>query len=218
MNVNTFILFLLAWVQTCPVFSQTDNLYIPVTVNTPLFNGDEHMQVGVQINNYGLNYSFSGQKNNKVIFATIQHSDGDIFIDPLSLRGDFNFGRLPSLIGSYPVAMFYSELGLGYNLNLSSQKLSFYTGLGRDFVGDMSRLFVQVDWGNEGKLANIGTTLRGNYARVGSQDLITLEPMITGKIKYKSFRLLTQFGFSIAAKKGHDYMKPLLSVGLGYVN
>ncbi len=48
-------------------------------------------------------------------------------------------------------------------------------------------------------------------------DLLTLEPFLQGKLKVHKFRFIGQFGYSIILKEGHDYMKPMLAVGMEYV-
>lgn len=216
-NQKALMMLLAAVLSTGLAFGQAGSLYVPVTTNTPLFNPDETWQAAIQFNNFGFNYSLAAQKDQKVVFASVQHSDGRLRFDPLTLVNvDPGFSEQLIEIDASPT--FYSELGLGYHFGLPySQKLGLYAGFGRGFVRDMSRLFMQVDWGNEGKLANFGVSLRGNYARVNEVNMFILEPRIVAKFKYKKLRLLTQFGYSIPTNEGQDFTRAILSVGIGYV-
>ena len=112
--------------------------------------------------------------------------------------------------------MFYVEIGFGYNFKLESQKLSLIGGIGQQFQDVNTRYFLQLDWGSESKLINAGISLRSNYTIIDKTNLITLEPVIQGKVKIWKFRIVNQFGYSIAIKKNHDYMKPILTIGLEY--
>ena len=113
--------------------------------------------------------------------------------------------------------MFYCELVLGYNFQHKTQKINLFVGSGKQFINPNSRLFIQLDWGNESRLINAGISLRGNYTKVKNIDFFTLEPVIQGKLKIWNFRLTHQFGYSIAIKKNEDYMKPILTVGIEYI-
>jgi hypothetical protein len=196
-----------------------NNLYIPVTINSPLFikNQIKEFQIGTKVNNYGLFFNLAGQYKRKVLTFSIQQNNGNIKFDPLNFNKYFNQGQETHLIQSYPRNIFYCELGLGYDFNISKQKLTFLTGIGHQFSQTITRYFLQLDWGNESKLINAGTTIRANYAIVENDHLITLEPVVQGKVKIKKIRIVNQFGYSIPIKKHHDYMKPILTLGLEYI-
>lgn len=212
------LIFLIIGLFSFDCISQTTNrLYIPVTVNSPLFNQSNEMQLGTVINNFGFNYNFAGQFENKILILSIQHNTGRIGFDPLNFNDYYEQEEETHLIQSKPSEMFYCELGLGYNFKHKTQKISVFAGIGQQFQNPNTRLFVQFDWGNESKLINAGVSLRGNYTNVDNNNLFTLEPVVQGKIKIWNFRIINQFGYSIAIKKNEDYMKPILTIGLEYV-
>lgn len=224
MATTTFkpgILIILFFLFSPGCFSQASNLYIPVTINSPLFakNKTKELQFGSKINNYGLHLNFAGQSNNKVLIFSIQQNNGHLKFDPLNFNEYFEKGQEIHLIQTYPSRMLYCELGAGYDFKTLSQKLTVIAGGGQQFYPGVSRVFVQFDWGNEGKLINAGFTIRGNYKFEDffKESLFTLEPAIQGKVKFWKLRLFNQFGYSLAIKKDHDYMKPFLTVGLEYI-
>ena len=200
------------------IFGQTKNLYIPVTINSPLFSNDKNreIQLGTKINNYGLIFNIDGQLKRKILIISIQQNNGNVKFDPLKFNNYYYQGQENHLIQSYPINMFYVEIGFGYNFKLESQKLSLIGGIGQQFQDVNTRYFLQLDWGSESKLINAGISLRSNYTIIDKTNLITLEPVIQGKVKIWKFRIVNQFGYSIAIKKNHDYMKPILTIGLEY--
>lgn len=194
-----------------------DRLYIPVTINSPLFNQSNEIQIGATINNYGLNYNLAGQFENKIIILSIQQNTGSIEFDPLNFNDYYEQGEETHLIQSKPSNMLYGEIGLGYNFKHKSQKISLIAGVGQQFQNLNTRYFIQIDWGNESRLINAGVSLRANYSNVDNRDLVTLEPIVQGKVKIWNFRIVNQFGYSIAIKRNEDYMKPILTVGIEYI-
>ena len=200
-------------------YGQKKVLYCPVTINSPLFkkNQEKEFQIGLKINNYGRYIGIARQFNKKIIVFSIQQNDGNYNFDPLRFNDYEDPNEEKHLIQSNPTQMFYSELGLGYDFNIEKQKISLIYGIGKEWHHSNSRYFMQVDWGNESKLINAGISLRGNYTTVENTDLITLEPTVQGKIKIYNLRIVNQFGYSIALKKKHDYMKPILTVGLEFI-
>lgn len=215
------ILILLLFLFSSGSYSQVSNLYIPVTINSPLFakNKEKEFQIGSKINNYGLHLNFAGQIKNRVLIFSIQQNNGNLKFDPLNFNEYYEQGQKNHLIQTYPTKMFYCELGAGYDFKIPSQKLTVIAGGGQQFYPGVSRLFVQFDWGNEGRLINAGLTIRGNYKFENflKESLFTLEPAIQGKLKIWKLRLFNQFGYSLALKKDHDYMKPFLTVGFEYI-
>jgi hypothetical protein len=201
------------------IFGQTESLYIPVTINAPLFNNiiNNEQQVATLINNYGIQLHYARQSKQFILIAGIQQNNGNLKFDPLNFNKYRDQDQETQLIQSYPTKMFYSELGMGYNFKLKSQKLTMMAGLGYQFHNYNTRYFIQFDWGNEHKIINAGVSFRGNYTFIKGCDFFTLEPVVQGKIKIWKFRIVNQFGYSIALKKDHDYMKPILSVGLEFV-
>lgn len=193
------------------------DLYIPVTINSPLFAKAEEIQIGANINNYGFNYKVAGQLKNKIIIFSIHQNSGHIEFDPMNFNEYNERGEQEHKIQSKPSEMFYTELGLGYNIQYNSQKINLIAGVGRQFKNPNTRLFIQLDWGNEAKLINAGFSLRGNYTTVMEIDFFTIEPVIQGKFKIWNFRVLAQYGYSIAAKKHEDYMKAILTLGIEYL-
>jgi hypothetical protein len=200
-------------------YAQIETLYVPVTINSPLFSQEsgKEWQIGAKINNYGLHFNFAAQSNNKILIFSIQQNNGNIRFDPLNFNEYYAFGQEKHLIQSYPAKMFYCEIGVGQNFYINTQKLSLLTGLGRQFQNNNTRFFVQFDWGNEFGLINAGVSLRGNYTTVQNNSLFTLEPIVQGKFKIWKLRIVNQFGYSIAVKKDHDYMKPIFTAGLEYI-
>jgi len=213
----TFLLFLTT-LLTIDVFCQSnDALYTPVTINSPLFSREDEIQIGANINNYGFNYRIAGQLKNKILIFSMQHNSGQIEFDPLDFNEYYEQGEETHLIQSKPSKMFYCELGLGYNFQHKTQKINLLAGAGRQIINPNTRLFIQIDWGNESRLINAGVSLRGNYTKVRDVDLFTLEPVVQGKLKIWNFRVVNQFGYSIAIKKNEDYMKPILTAGIEYI-
>ncbi len=203
---------------TIDAFCQSNkSIYIPVTINSPLFNKENEIQIGAAINNYGYNYKIAGQNKNKILICSIQHNSGRTEFDPLNFNDYHDQDEETHLIQSKPSKMFYCELVLGYNFQHKTQKINLFVGSGKQFINPNSRLFIQLDWGNESRLINAGISLRGNYTKVKNIDFFTLEPVIQGKLKIWNFRLTHQFGYSIAIKKNEDYMKPILTVGIEYI-
>ena len=213
---NGLSVFIIPILLFSEVFGQTETSYIPVTINSPLFakNIEKEFQAGSLINNYGLNFHFNGHFKNKIIIFSVQQNNGYIKFDPLNFNKYYSQGQESHLIQSYPTKMLYGELGFGYNFKLYSQKLSLITGFGQQFQNKNTRYFIQLDWGNESKLINAGVSLRGNYTLVKNNEFFTLEPVIQGKVRIWKLRIVNQFGYSIAIKKKHDYLKPILTVGL----
>ncbi len=200
------------------VFCQSnDDLYTPVTINSPLFNQHNEIQAGAIINNYGFNFLFAGQLENKMLIFSVQQNPGNLAFDPLNFNDYKEFGESQHLIQSKPAEMFYLELGVGYNFQHKNQKLGVFAGLGQQLMHPNTRFFIQVDWGNESRLINAGVSLRGIYTRVDNENLIALEPVVQGKVKIWHFRIINQFGYSIALKKENIYMKPILTIGLQYI-
>lgn len=193
------------------------NLYTPVTVNSPLFSRANEIQFGANLNNFGLNYKVNGQWANTIMIASIQHNPGSIEFDPLNFNDYSDQTDQTHLIQSRPDRMMYCELGLGYNLHHKTQKICFLAGAGRQIIHPNTRWFFQFDWGNESSLINAGITVKANYTKVNGVDFFTMEPMVQGKLKIWNFRIVNQFGYSVAMKKNEDYMKPVLTVGLEYV-
>ena len=216
-TISFFIIVLSSFYNSS--YGQTKNLYIPVTINSPLFAKDKNaeLQIGAKINNYGLLFNLSGQLKRKVLTFSVQKNDGNIKFDLLNFNEYYYQGQEAHLIQSYPTSMFYCELGLGYDFNISKQKLTLLTGIGHQFSQTNTRYFIQFDWGNESKLMNAGTSIRANYTTIENSKLITIEPTAQGKIKIGKLRVVNQFGYSIAIKKHHDYMKPILTFGMEYV-
>ena len=219
MRTIRIIPFLILLLFSAESFGHERTLYIPVTINSPLFtkNTKKEIQVGAKINNFGLNFNIDGQWKRKILIVSIQQNNGDVEFDPLNFNHYYYQGQDKHLIESYPTKMFYAEIGFGYDIKLRSQKLSLIAGIGQQFKHNNTRCFLQLDWGNENKLINAGISVRGNYTMINKTNLITLEPVVQGKLKIKKFRIVNQFGYSIAIKKHHDYMKPILTVGLDYI-
>ncbi len=219
LRMKPFAILILAFFF-CKSFGQTSALYIPVTINSPLFFNDENkeIQVGTKINNFGVNVNAAGQLNKKILIVNIQYNNGKINFDPLHFKKYYSPGKGEQLIQSYPSEMFYAEMGLGYNFKLHSQKLCLIAGIGQQFQNTNTRYFLQLDLGHEGRLVNAGASLRGNYTVVNHVNLITLEPVLQWKAKIWKLRFVNQFGYSIAIIRKHDYMKPILTIGLEYNN
>lgn len=152
-----------------------------------------------------------------MILFSIQQNSGQTAFDPLNFNDYYDEGELTHLIQSKPSRMFYCEFGLGYNFQHKTQKINLLVGAGRQIINPNTRLFAQFDWGNESRLINAGVSIRGNYTKVKDVDFFTLESVIQGKLKIWNFRVVNQFGYSIAVKKDEDYMKPILTVGIEYI-
>lgn len=191
--------------------------FTPVTINSPLFNRTDEIQIGANINNFGLNYKVAGQFKNRIFIISMQHNSGQIKFDPLNFNKYWEIGEENHLIQTKPSKMLYVEFGFGYNFQNKTQKINLLAGFGRQIVNPNSRLFVQLDWGNESRLINAGVSIRVNYTQVQQVNLIILEPTVQGKIKFWKLRLINQFGYSIPIKKKQDYMKPTITVGLEYI-
>jgi hypothetical protein len=215
-TIKIFFILIFCYAES---YGQPEVLYIPVTINSPLFikNKESELQIGAKINNYGLNFSFAGQLKRKILIFSVQQNSGNIKFDPLNFNEYYEPGQATHLIQSYPSKMFYCELGVGYDIPLKKQKLSLLLGIGQQFQKNNSRYFFQIDWGNENKIINAGVSLRGNYSLINDISFATLEPVIQGKVKVWKFRIVNQFGYSIAIKKKHDYMKPILTAGLDFI-
>ncbi|NOZ45780.1 MAG: hypothetical protein GXO79_03260 [Chlorobi bacterium] len=214
---EVIFIFLITEIFLFDCFGQTNRSYIPVTINSPFFNQNDEIQVGAKINNYGLNCNIAGQLNSNILIVGLQYNTGQFGFDPLNFNDYYEQGEATHLIQSKPSEMLYCEIGFGYNYEHKKQKLSLLTGIGQQFINLNTRLFVQFDWGNESRLINAGVSLRGNYTIVANKNLITLEPVVQGKVKIWNFRIVNQFGYSIAIRKNEDYMKPILTIGLEYI-
>lgn len=199
--------------------SQSNNVqYIPVTINSPLFtNKDNELQIGASINNYGFNNKIAGQLKNKILIFSLQYNSGEIEFDPLNFNEYYEQGEENHLIQSKPSQMFYSEIGFGYNFQHKTQNINFIAGIGQQFQKLNSRFFLQFDWGNESKIINAGVSFRSNYTIVQGNNLLTIEPVIQGKLKLWNFRIINQFGYSIPIIQNEDYMKPILTIGIEYI-
>jgi hypothetical protein len=147
----------------------------------------------------------------------LQHNSGRIKFDPLNFNKYWEIGEELHLIQTKPSRMLYLEIGYGYNFQYKTQKISLLAGFGRQIVSPNSRFFVQFDWGNESRFINAGFSLRANYTQVQKMNLIILEPVVQGKVKFWNIRIINQFGYSIAIKKDEDYMKPTITLGLEYL-
>lgn len=186
----TFIVFL-AILFTIDVFCQSNEvLYIPATINSPLFSRENEIQIGANINNYGFNYKIAGQLKNKILIFSIQHNSGQTEFDPLNFNDYYEQGEETHLIQSKPSKMFYTEIGFGYNFQHKTQIINLIAGIGQQFQNLNTRLFVQFDWGNESRLINAGISVRGNYTKVTGVNLFTLEPVVQGKLKIWNFRIV----------------------------
>jgi hypothetical protein len=155
-----------------------------------------------------------------MFMAAVQHNNGPFSFDPMNFYRNVEIDplELKHLIQTLPIEMFYTEIGVGYNTRLSLGKLGFAAGLGREFQRNNNRVFFQANWGNETKLMDAGVSVRGNYTRVRETYMGTVEPMINLQVKISKFRVISQFGYSVILKRGESYMKPILSLGLCFVN
>ena len=200
-------------------YGQIKNLYTPTTINSPLFKiaNINETQLGAKINNYGMYFNYAQELKRKILAICIQQNSGNLKFDLLNFNDYYEQGEDTHLIQTKPAKLFYCEFALGYNFKLKTQKLSLLGGIGHQFQNTNTRYFLQLDWGNESKLANAGFSLRGNYTMVNNSSLITLEPIVQWKIKICNLRVVNQFGYSIAIKKREDYMKPIFTVGLEYI-
>lgn len=214
-RVSLFVMVVMFAIITNGQIQQ--EFFTPVTINSPLFNRTDEIQIGANINNFGLNYKVAGQFKNRIFIISLQHNTGQIKFDPLNFNKYWEIGEEHHLIQTKPSKMLYVEFGFGYNFQHKTQKINLLAGFGRQIVNPNSRLFVQLDWGNESRLINAGVSLRANYTQVQQVNLIILEPTVQGKIKFWKLRLINQFGYSIPIKKKQDYMKPTITVGLEYI-
>src|ERR1035437_6727289 len=119
-------IFLIIFYFLSPCYSQTEKLYIPVSINSPLFtkDRDRELQIGVKINNYALHFNLAALSKNKFLIFSVQQNNGNILFDPLNFSQYYNRDEEAHLIQTYPEKMFYCEFGFGYNLKLKSQKLA----------------------------------------------------------------------------------------------
>lgn len=218
--MRLFLFSLLAFLCWTSAFSQLNYSYIPVSARAPLFNEGEQFRTGILINNYGLNYGFAYQRKSTMFMAAVQHNNGRLNFDPMNFWRNVEIDplELKHLIQTLPIRMFYSEIGIGYNAQLGLGKVGFAAGLGREFYRNNNRVFFQANWGNETKRIAPGVSVRGNYTMVRETSMGTLEPMVNFQIKAWKFRLVSQFGYSVILKRGESYMKPILSLGLSFVN
>lgn len=219
MNFSTFqcrfILAAFALAITFNAYSQSfhkpkqQNLYIPVSLNSPLFSTDDQVQLGASINTYGFNFKLSGQLQRKILIFSIQHNSGNVKFDPLHFN-KYQFDG--NYIKALPVKMLYVELGGGYNLSYESQKIAVIAGVGLQIENPNSRFFVQLDWGRESRLINAGLSLRASYTQVNGRQFVVIEPVFQGKLCLGNFRIINQFGYAYAGS-----LYPIFSVGLEYV-
>jgi hypothetical protein len=215
--LKKFIVLLIFAIVIIRGFSQDTALYIPASINSPLFNKPTEVQIGARINNYGLNFDIAACLKNKFISISFQQNNGSINFDPLNFNDYRDQSESTHLIQSRPTKMIYLETAFGYFFFCDKRKFGISAGFGRQFQKINNRCFAQVDWGAEGKWINAGISLRCNYTKVKDIALFVLEPVTEGKIKLWDARIVAQFGYSIALKKKHDYMKPILTIGLEYV-
>ncbi|MBU2557011.1 MAG: hypothetical protein KJ578_04435 [Bacteroidetes bacterium] len=148
-----------------------------------------------------MNYSFAGQLKNHILIGSLQLNTGTIRFDPFNFNDYWEQGEETHLIQSKPSDMLYFELGYGYNYQHKTQKLSLVGGVRQQFRNSNTRFFMQFEWGNESELINAGVSLRANFTIVNGFNLFTLEPVVQGKVKIGSFRIVNQFGYSIAIKR-----------------
>jgi hypothetical protein len=219
MPKNTLILIFLLQFSFFKISGLTTSLYIPVTIHSPLFkkDTDKEIQAGSFINNYGLHLHFARQLKRRIIIFSVQQNDGNIKFDPLHFNKYRSQGQEFHWIQSYPTKMFYCEIGTGLILNSKSKKLSLITGIGHEFQNKNTRFFIQFEIGNESRIMNAGASIRANYTSFNNSSFFALEPAVQGKLKIGKLRMVNQFGYSIAIKKHHDYMKPVLTVGIEIV-
>lgn len=219
MSVKSLVLIFILLSHYFKILGITTSRYIPVTINSPLFKKDieKEIQAGSFINNYGLHLHFARQLKKRIIIFSFQQNDGNIKFDPLHFNKYRSQGQEFHLIQSYPTKMFYCEFGTGFILKSKSKKLSLTTGIGHEFQNKNTRFFLQFEIGNESRIMNAGASIRANYTTFNSSSFIALEPVVQGKLKIGKLRIVNQFGYSIAIKKHHDYMKPILTVGIEIV-
>lgn len=197
------ILSLIFTVVTC--YSQiNETLFNPVSVNAPFNNGYDQLLGGVRFNNYGVHGNFSVQKDNKVFIVSVQDNSDVLNFDPLG------FSDVP-VIGSTNHPMTYLEMGGGYNFELASFYVTTLAGFGTQFKDKSNRVFVQLDWYNEGNIIAAGVSVRGNYVRVNDESYLVLEPMLQLKIPIWKFRIVHQFGYAFGVDK-----TPIIALGIEF--
>lgn len=223
MNIKIATLILVLSISSTFMFGQSDDLYLPVTINSPVFdkNPGNKVQAGTKINNFGLHFQVASRIKDNVLLFSIQQNNGNIEFDPLNFNLYRAYDQETHLIQTYPMQAFYGELAWGRIFSLESylfhtQTLKFFVGSGHQFHNHYSRLFVQFDWGNQSEKFYAGLSLRANYTRVQQKNLGTIEPALQGKIKLWNLWIVHQLGYSLALKNNEDYMKPVYTLGINY--
>lgn len=203
--------------QTWPFGNEVKNKFIPVSVNAPIFGQNEVVKVDAVASNYGFNLSIVGKRKDKFVLISLQ---SDILhFDPFRIKMDSRYERYSKepLIADYPKKMLYGEAGIGYDFKWGSKSVNLMGGVGQQFENPNTRFFAQFSMGQNGKLIDAGFSLRANVTRVNDRLITILEPVILGKVKIGSFRLVHQFGYAVIVVRGEDYGRPILSFGLEYV-
>ncbi|MCF8308342.1 MAG: hypothetical protein K9I68_04960 [Bacteroidales bacterium] len=223
MNIKVIILIFVLSISYTPIFGQSNDLYLPVTINSPVFEETPgtKVQAGTKINNFGLHFQLASRLNDNVVIFSIQQNNGNIELDPLNFNLYKAYDQETHLIQSYPEETLYGELAWGRIFSFDSflfntHTLKFFVGIGNQIHNLDSRYFVQLDWGSQSEKFYAGLSVRGNYTSVQQKKLFTIEPALQGKIKLWRFWMVHQLGYSAAVKNHEDYMKPIYTVGLNY--
>lgn len=189
--------------------------YIPASINSPLFNRPNELQFGATISNYGLNYNMAGYLGNGIAIFSLQHNSGQIKFDPLNFADYEQTNN--QVFQEGPTKSLYCEMGYGIDIPLNSQKLNFIAGIGQQMINSNTRIFLQLNWGNESEIIDAGVSIRANYMVGDLKGLLILEPVLHGKLKFGNFRIINQFGYTISTIAGSENMVPIITLGLGYV-
>jgi hypothetical protein len=218
----SFFLMLVFFISCAPV-------YIPNTVNAPLFSGKGEFNLGAHTGTNGIDiqtaYAFTDHLGIMI--------NGSFMTNDTSQYGDHHkhtFGELG--LGYYNKlgSVFRVETFAGFGMGRASAYDSFFFIVPQAIIADghYSRIFVQTSIGASTDFFDGGLTLRGCYVNFykytyGGTDFshkdddFFFEPVLFARIGWKYIKFQTQFGLSVPMNDNLiNYQPFMMSFGLHF--
>lgn len=196
--------------------SNAQRQYIPVLINTISKTPDIHSQIGLSLNNFGINAN-AGITGQKPLYAilSLQTGQGAGNFDPLNLNDNANTATPNQRITGVPKRMLYTELLFGLKSLGKFKKLGLASGLSAEFEDPGLNIFIELEFHNEGRLIETSYLDRLIYMVGPSGGKMINQSAIEGKFKIGDLRILNQFGFSYEFNLA--YIRPCMTFGLEYL-
>ncbi len=212
MSIKQFIIKVFFLLVVTTIVSGCGSLYVPNTVNVPMLSEKKEFNGTVA---YGLN-----GLDVQAAYSPIQN---------WAVMGNFAHIRAESFAYEEKSYGYLGEVGVGYyiksddilradvygGVGYTSTKASYDFKTSRIFNRDYARFFLQPSVGVQWNYFESSLALRMNY--VQPLKAVFFEPVITLRCGPEKFKIMTQFGFSMANKRvGYESPYSPLMYSLGF--